>query len=293
MPEKEFNLLYEPWILVLNLNGETEEVSLLTVLERAHEFRCLAGELPTQDVAILRLLLATLYATFTRADEQGNRKSIETASEALERWKRIWELKRFPFEPIKTRLCHYDERFFLFHPERPFYQVASLDRGTNYSVAKLLGNLSESGNKVRLFPVRTGDAKKAISYAEAARWLLYLNAFDDTSSKPSVRGQKMPSPGAGWLGKLGLIYANGANLFETLILNFVLIDDNGKPWSNGNATWEIAEPRTKERVECNASGSAYPIYTAVTPVAPAKRREQRCRLSATGRRLLSKGKRFY
>jgi len=97
--------------------------------------------------------------------------------------------------------------------------------------------------------VRTGDAKRSISYAEAARWLLYLNAYDDTSSKPSVRGQKMPSPGAGWLGKLGLIYANGANLFETLMLNFVLLNDNDEPWSSGNAAWEIDEPRTGERDE--------------------------------------------
>jgi CRISPR system Cascade subunit CasA len=249
MQEKEFNLLYEPWILVLNPKGETEEVSLLTVLERAHEFRGLAGELPTQDVAILRLILAALYATFIRTDVQGNRKPIGNATEALKRWESLWELNRFPIEPIKTRLCHYEERFFLFHPERPFYQVAGLDKGTDYTAAKLLGNLSESGNKVRLFPVRTGDAKRTISYAEAARWLLYLNAFDDTSSKPSVRGQKMPSPGVGWLGKLGLIYANGANLFETLMLNFVLLNDNDEPWGNGNAVWEIDEPKTEERVE--------------------------------------------
>jgi CRISPR system Cascade subunit CasA len=249
MKEKDFNLLYMPWILVLNSRGETEEVSLLTVLERAHEFRGLAGELPTQDVAILRLLLATLHATFTRADVQGNRKPIENASDALERWQSLWELNRFPIEPVKTRLCHYEERFFLFHPERPFYQIAGLDKGTNYSAAKLLGNLSESGNKVRLFPVRTGDAKRNISYAEAARWLLYLNVFDDTSSKPSIRGQKMPSPGAGWLGKLGLVYAKGANLFETLMLNFVLLNDNDEPWISGYACWELDEPRTEERVE--------------------------------------------
>ncbi len=249
MQEETFNLLYEPWILVLNLEGETEEVSLLTVLERAHEFRGLAGELPTQDIALLRLILATLYATFTRVDVQGNQKPIKNASEALERWQRLWEFKRFPIEPIKTRLCHYEERFYLFHPERPFYQVAGLDKGTNYTAAKLLGNLSESGNKVRLFPVRTGSGKRSISYAEAARWLLYLNAFDDTSNKPSVRGQNMPSPGAGWLGKLGLIHAIGANLFETLMLNFVLLGDNGEPWGNGKAIWEIDEPRTKERAE--------------------------------------------
>ncbi|HWQ76216.1 MAG TPA: type I-E CRISPR-associated protein Cse1/CasA [Syntrophomonas sp.] len=249
MEEKTFNLLYEPWILVLNLAGETETVSLLTALERAHEFRCLAGELPTQDVSVLRLLLATLYATFTRVDAQGNRNPIGNADEALARWESLWELKRLPIEPIKTRLCHYKERFYLFHPERPFYQVAGLDRGTNYTAAKLLGNLSESGNKVRLFPVRTGTAKKEISYAEAARWLLYLNAFDDTSSKPSTRGQNMLSPGAGWLGKLGLIYANSCNLFETLMLNFVMLNENDEPWDNGNAAWELDEPHTGERAE--------------------------------------------
>lgn len=249
MQKQAFNLLSEPWIMVLNMEGETEEVSLLTLLECAHQYRCLAGELPTQDVAVLRLILATLYATFTRADVFGNRNPIRNGQEALERWKSLWELKQFPSEPITTRICNYKERFYLFHPERPFYQVAGLDRGTDYSAAKLLGNLSESGNKVRLFPVRTGNAKYSITYAEAARWLLYLNAFDDTSSKPSVRGQKMPSPGAGWLGKLGIIYAQGANLFETLMLNFVLLNDNNEPWSDGYAVWELDEPRTGERVE--------------------------------------------
>lgn len=249
MEEKAFNLLYEPWIQVLSLTGETEELPLLGVLERAHQLRCLAGELPTQDAAVLRLLLATLYATYTRADAQGNQRPIEDATEALNRWQSLWELGRFPIEPIKKRLCHYEDRFFLFHPDRPFYQVAGLDRGTDYSAAKLLGNLSESSNKVRLFPVRTGNAKQSVSYAEAARWLLYLNAFDDTSSKPSVRGQGMPSPGAGWLGKLGMIFATGTNLFETLMLNFVLLSDNGEPWRNGQAVWELDAPRTDERVE--------------------------------------------
>ncbi len=252
MQEKEFNLVYEPWILVLNLNGEQEEVSLLKALERAHEFKCLAGELPTQDVAVLRLLLAALYATFTRVDAQGKRKSIGSYEEALARWESLWQLGRFPTEPIKERLCRYEERFYLFHPERPFYQVAGLDRGTSYTAAKLFGNLSESSNKVRLFPVRTGQSKYAMSFSEAARWLLYVNAFDDTSSKPSKRGgEKMPSPGAGWLGKIGLVFANGTNLFETLMLNFVLVnfEERGKPWGDGKAVWELNEPRTEERVE--------------------------------------------
>jgi CRISPR system Cascade subunit CasA len=248
--EKEFNLLDEPWILVLNEEGKTEELSLLTVFERAHKLTGLAGELPTQDVAILRLLLAVLYAVFSRVDANGKDAPLEWANDALLRWKSLWELGEFPSDEIGSYLNFYKERFYLFHPERPFYQVAGLDRGTDYKAAKLLGELSESNNKVRLFQIRSGDAKKVLSCAEAARWLLYLNAFDDTSSKPTrTSGQKLPSPGAGWLGKLGLVCAVGENLFETLMLNFCLLDNNGQLWEDGNAVWELESVNAAERTE--------------------------------------------
>ena len=57
MAEREFNLLDEPWIVALKPNGTTEKVSLVDALDRAGEFRGLAGELPTQDAAVLRLSL--------------------------------------------------------------------------------------------------------------------------------------------------------------------------------------------------------------------------------------------
>ncbi|MDR2391681.1 MAG: type I-E CRISPR-associated protein Cse1/CasA, partial [Planctomycetota bacterium] len=60
--EKDFNLLREPWIKVLNANGNLEEISLLDVFRRAHELKRLAGELPTQDVVILRFLVAVILA---------------------------------------------------------------------------------------------------------------------------------------------------------------------------------------------------------------------------------------
>ena len=72
-----------------------------------------------------------------------------------------------------------------------------------YGAAKLNGEISESSNKLRLFTSYAGQGKTKITYAQATRWLLYINGFDDTSSKPKVKG--LPSPGAGWLGKLGLI----------------------------------------------------------------------------------------
>lgn len=132
----------------------------------------------------------------------------------------MWTLGHLPEKPIYDYLESYRERFWLFHPTRPFWQVPTAAIGTQYTAAKLNGELSESSNKVRLFPVRTGEDKSTVSYAEAARWLLYVNGFDDTSAKP--KGKGLPSTGAGWLGKLGLITAKGDNLFETLMLNFVI-----------------------------------------------------------------------
>ena len=71
MREKEFNLLEEPWIRVRSPDCAVREVSLTDALLHAHEVTDLAGELPAQDAAVLRLLLAVLHTVFSRVDEQG------------------------------------------------------------------------------------------------------------------------------------------------------------------------------------------------------------------------------
>lgn len=47
--------------------------------------------------------------------------------------------------------------------------------------------MSESGNKLRLFPLYAGQNKEQLSYPQAARWLLCVNGYDDTSAKPKER----------------------------------------------------------------------------------------------------------
>lgn len=136
-----------------------------------------------------------------------------------------------------------------------------IDKGTPYGVKKLNGELSESANKRRFFTNVCGARTEHLSYPEAVRWLLYVNAFDDTSAKPSIRGAGLPSTGAGWLGKLGLIYAKGHNLFETLLLNLVLLDDQGMPFPEEQAVWELAAPRTQERVEIPTPQSPLAMLT--------------------------------
>ena len=245
----EYNLLDEPWICVVGKDCAPVRISLTDALVDAHRYADLGGELPTQDIAILRLLLAVLHTVFSRVDENGDDSPLENVGEALRRWQGLWQRGSFPEAPIRQYLAQWRDRFWLFHPERPFYQVNAADIGTAYTSAKLNGELSESGNKVKLFPVQTGAGRERLDYAEAARWLIYQNAFDDNSSKP--KGKNPPAPGIGWLGELGLIQAVGENLFETLMLNLCL--SNGMYlWEESNRpVWELDEPRSRERVEIN------------------------------------------
>lgn len=248
MLEKEFNLLHEPWILVMRPDGVTEEVSLLELFRRAPRWQGLAGELPTQDIVVLRLLLAIIHAVFGRYDIAGKFAPLSSPDDALERWKALWNRRAFPSEIIEEYLLHFEDRFYLFHPEYPFYQVAELGKATEYTAAKLNGELAESNNKIRLFPQRIGDSKNALSYSEAARWLIHVNSFDDTASKPSTKG--LPSPGAGWLGKLGIIVAAGENLFETLLLNLVFLKDGSNElWGEEAPVWEMEKVKSAERTE--------------------------------------------
>lgn len=295
MIEPEFNLLEEPWIRVRRPDCSVEEVSLKTLFARAHEYEDLAGETPAQDLAMLRLLLAVLHCVFSRKNEKGEDrplsldvlKSKALREEAIRRWGALWELRRFPYEPIDEYLEQWRNRFWLFHEDRPFWQVASVKeeilrgklayaeatskekeekgeddkkKGKNSSkkitedtltpnaLSKLNGEISQSANKDRLFNVRSGDMKEELSYSEAARWLVNINAWDDTGVKKANKKEELPKSKIGWLGQLGCIQAVGSNLFETLLLNLVLLRDGEEPWTEAEKPiWEQEELSKKER----------------------------------------------
>ncbi len=246
MNQTAFNLLDEKWIRVMMPDAEMVEVSLTDALIHAHQYTDLAGEMPAQDVATLRLLLAVVHTVFTRVDLTGRPDEIGSVQDALKRWQSLWRMGRFPEAPIREYLEKWHERFWLFHPERPFYQVNEAAVGTASTACKLNGEISQSKNKERLFSIRSGEQKEKMSYAEAARWLLYINAYDDNAAKP--KGKNLPTPGIGWLGKLGLITAEGNNLFETLMLNMVLLPDQRLWEEPEKPCWELEKARSGERV---------------------------------------------
>jgi CRISPR system Cascade subunit CasA len=222
----EFNLLDEKWIKVQSETGSCE-VGLLEFFENAHTYKSLDGELPTQNFAVLRLLLAIMYAALY--------KNVNDYDQAVDLWLDIYNRGHFDFPVIRDYLESYRDRFYLFDDKFPFYQVNGV-KGTDNDCKKLNGEISESGNKIRVFSLSNGNGKEEVTYSEAARWILHTIGYDDTSAKPKTKG--LASPGAGWVGQLGGLYIVKSNLFETLVYNFCVLDNDSQPWEIGIPPWE-------------------------------------------------------
>ncbi len=233
MQEKEFNLTLEPWILVMQQDCTVKEVSLTDALLYAHRYTGLAGELPTQNVAVLRLMLAVLHAVFSRVDITGKDSPLRDYDDALDRWEELWKNSEFPQQPIRKYLEEQQDNFWLFHPEKPFWQLPEIKKEwatQSEPFSKLNGAISESGNKPRIFAGRCGEEKNKLTNSELARWLICMNQYDDNTLKTGL--------GVGLLGQFVAVTAKGKNLFETLLLNFVLLNRGNEPWTLEKASWE-------------------------------------------------------
>lgn len=104
MNETEFNLLDEPWIRVMDDNCQIKEVSLTDALLNAHKYKALKGEMPTQDIVILRLILAIVHTVFSRVDADGNEAELEEEDDAVDRWESLWSNRKIPEKPVREYL---------------------------------------------------------------------------------------------------------------------------------------------------------------------------------------------
>ena len=112
-----FNLLDEPWIPVRTHNGEVREVGLLDALLHAPDYAALAETSPPNLIALYRLLLAITHRALTT--QHGPWLDTDRAR---------WFREGLPEQALRDYLEHWRDRFWLFHPEHPFMQVAALER---------------------------------------------------------------------------------------------------------------------------------------------------------------------
>lgn len=216
-----FNLVHEPWVRVRLHDGRVTEWSLRDTLTRAAEVRALAGEIPTQDAAVLRLLLTLLLSAcrprYPRSD-----------SDALDLWEEWWRAGAFPEAELDRYLDAQHQRFDLLDEKAPFMQVAGLTTasGRRSGLGKLIADLPDGHP---YFTTRAGRQTEWLNLAEAARWVVHCQAFDPSGIKSGAEGDLRVKGGKGypfgyaaWTGNVGLVVLEGANLFETLMLNLPL-----------------------------------------------------------------------
>jgi CRISPR system Cascade subunit CasA len=214
MTTVSFALTTEPWVRVRRHDNAVVELSLVDVFGQAHQIVGLAGEVPTQDVALLRLLLAIIRRSFPQMRSHDD-------------WAHAWKTGRFDMAPIESYLERHRDRFDLLHPETPFLQVAGLRtaKGEMTELARLVADVP-AGHQY--FTTRSGAALKSMTFAEAARWIVHCQAYDPSGIKSGavgddrVKGGKGYPIGIAWCGWLGAVVVEGANLFETLMLNLPL-----------------------------------------------------------------------
>lgn len=232
-----FNLIDQPWIPVLTGTGEQEQVSISTALTQASSFVRIGAELATVSIAIQRLLQAILL----RVAQPLPRSREDRA----ERWAQWWEDGGLPAADIERYLSTWYDRFDLFHPQTPFFQVPglSLKSGAGSGLYKIIADVP-AGTK--FFTTRSGDAISRLSFAEAAAWLVHAQAFDCAGIKSGVLGDDRVKDGKShsfgypaWSGAIGIISVEGINLGETLLLNLDLTATS----SDDAPAWETAPQR--------------------------------------------------
>jgi CRISPR system Cascade subunit CasA len=209
-----FDLTSSPWLPVLRPDGTASEMSLREVFTQAHAIRRLVGDLPTQEFALLRLLLAIAHDAL-----DGPKDTYE--------WEELWTAPE-PFAGVPAYLDRHRDCFDLLHPLKPFYQVASL-RTEKGEVSPLNKIVADVPNGEPFFTMRLPGVEQ-LSFAEAARWLVHAQAFDTSGIKSgvvgdpkAVNGKRYPQ-GVAWLGNLGGVFAEGDTLRETLLLNLIAAD---------------------------------------------------------------------
>ncbi|MCR4392388.1 MAG: type I-E CRISPR-associated protein Cse1/CasA [Candidatus Acetothermia bacterium] len=203
MEEQKFNLVEEPWIPVLR-GGRVVEVGIREALLEAPSIARIETPSPLEEAALHRLLLALLHRAL-----KGPRRPEDVLD-----W---WRAGGFPKAHIQDYLERHRDRFFLFHPQAPFLQVADLPAKNPLPWSKLLPELA-SGNNPTLFDHTTEENVPKASYAQAARALLVHQTF---ALGGLLRRHGVGSAKDAPVARPALFLPTGGNLLEALLLNLV------------------------------------------------------------------------
>lgn len=202
-----FNLVDSAWVPVRFLDGRTEDIGLLAVFEQAAKLEGLAETSPPNLAAIYRLLLAITHRALTRQ---------------LGRWtdrdRAQWYLRGLPDNAVADYLAHWRDRFWLFHPEHPFMQVAALATADETRHKRKpwtqVALQCVNGDTPVVFDHALDTQPVAVEAAEALRHLLGFLQFVPGGLVQMFKTSDKGGPLANTAAALPI----GANLSQTLLL---------------------------------------------------------------------------
>lgn len=272
MQQTTFNLTTEPWIKVIRRDtNDLQTVSLIDLFEHAQDFRQLAGDMRTQDLALFRLLLAILTTVYSRYTVGGKTYKWVTTDlsqsqafdvdpeqaeeELLTTWETLYQMGHFS-KIVTTYLQDHAAQFDLLG-DHPFYQVTADDYDTLVvkdkrivsgkgvvAIKQLNRRVSESNNTPAIFSPKAGTSKNQLSLAELARWLITYQNYTGTTDKAKVKTTEKFSSSSGWLYKLNAVYVDSTtSLFERLMLNLILTDGGDHVFPQ-RPVWECEDSQT-------------------------------------------------
>ncbi|QMU18110.1 type I-E CRISPR-associated protein Cse1/CasA [Streptomyces pristinaespiralis] len=109
-----FGLTTQPWIPVLRGDGTQDELSLREVFAQAAGLRRIVGDLPTQEFALVRLMLAVVHDALDGPQD-------------IEDWSDLWADERC-FAPVDAYLDAHRGRFDLLDAQAPLPAPAMVQR---------------------------------------------------------------------------------------------------------------------------------------------------------------------
>lgn len=250
-----FSLLDEPWIPVVDHDGNRKLIGVKDVFAGEVNVVQLQGDSPAQDYAVLRMLLAIFWRAHRKESQVAAGETFIFAA-WVQRTRKI--LRKKQADPVVLEyLERYRDRFDLVDSPTPFMQVAGLHVASG-EVKRVTTIVPEASSDY--FAMRAGQIRETLTYAEAARWLIYTQAYDFSGIKSGVVGDSRAKGGrgypigVGWTGMTGGTLIVGDNLLDTLILNTVpesITNPNDKPvWERNpdgpdvrSTVGESAEPQ--------------------------------------------------
>ena len=197
-----FDLLTQPWISCVSLDGDVAAYGIADLLEKAHELAEIIDPSPLVVVSVVRLLEAVLLSCVEIEDE--------------DRWLDVWAAGRFDGEVIASIHEQCAGRLDLFDERRPFYQSSDVPASSEAGRSKSVGYLfaeAATGTGVTHY-CHAPEASHAFCPVCCAKGLVMLPAFATSGGqgiKPSING--VPP---------AYVLALGQSVFATLLLNYIL-----------------------------------------------------------------------